>query len=113
MTACEKGSFFSAADRPWHLLVITRGFRKGPISGTGYRCRGRRRLDATIRPERAKYRRSEVPAPQAASSIRDFRSKSGTRINRFSSAHNFPKFVKAGAAMEHELRKVGTSSHRT
>ena len=23
-------------------------------------------------------------------------------------AHDFPKFVKVGAAMEHELRKVGT-----
>src|SRR6185312_2337196 len=34
--------------------------------------------------------------------------QSGTRINRFSSAHDFPKFVKVGAAMEHELRKVGT-----
>ena len=27
----------------------------------------------------------------------------------FASAHDFPKFVKVGAAMEHELRKVGTS----
>jgi len=26
----------------------------------------------------------------------------------FASAHDFPKFVKVGAAMEHELRKVGT-----
>jgi hypothetical protein len=33
---------------------------------------------------------------------------SGTRINKFASAHDFPKFVKVGAAMEHELRKVGT-----
>ena len=30
--------------------------------------------------------------------------------HNFASAHDFPKFVKAGAAMEHELRKVGTSS---
>src|SRR6185437_10698771 len=35
--------------------------------------------------------------------------QSGTRINKFASAHDFPKFVKVGAAMEHELRKVGTS----
>src|SRR6516165_7881952 len=42
--------------------------------------------------------------------FRDFRSVSGTRINKFASAHDFPKFVKAGAAMEHELRKVGTRS---
>jgi hypothetical protein len=28
----------------------------------------------------------------------------------FASAHGFPKFVKVGAAMEHELRKVGTSA---
>src|SRR6516165_3837703 len=41
--------------------------------------------------------------------FRDFRSMSGTRINKFASAHDFPKFVKVGAAMEHELRKVGTS----
>ena len=27
----------------------------------------------------------------------------------FASAHDFPKFVAVGAAMEHELRKVGTS----
>ena len=26
----------------------------------------------------------------------------------FASAHDFPKFVTVGAAMEHELRKVGT-----
>jgi hypothetical protein len=26
----------------------------------------------------------------------------------FTSAHDFPKLVKVGAAMEHELRKVGT-----
>jgi integration host factor subunit beta len=26
----------------------------------------------------------------------------------FASAHDFPKFVKVGAAMEHELRNVGT-----
>ena len=40
---------------------------------------------------------------------RNFKWKSGTRINKFSSAHDFPKFVEAGAAMEYELRKVGTS----
>jgi hypothetical protein len=34
---------------------------------------------------------------------------SGTGINKFASAHDFPKFVKVDAAMEHELRKVGTS----
>jgi phosphatidylethanolamine/phosphatidyl-N-methylethanolamine N-methyltransferase len=28
----------------------------------------------------------------------------------FASAHDFPKFVKVGAGMEYELRKVGTSS---
>jgi len=26
----------------------------------------------------------------------------------YASAHNFPKFVNGSAAMEHELRKVGT-----
>ena len=31
-----------------------------------------------------------------------------TKINMFASADDFPKFVKVGAAMEHELRKVGT-----
>src|SRR5882724_3801776 len=35
--------------------------------------------------------------------------KSGTRTSWFSSAHDFPKFVKVSAATEHELRKVGTS----
>src|SRR6516225_3285817 len=49
------------------------------------------------------HRKRRVP-------FRDFRSVSGTRINKFASAHDFPKFVKAGAAMEHELRKVGTRS---
>ena len=34
--------------------------------------------------------------------------QSGTSINKFAGAHGFPKFVKVGAAMEHELRKVGT-----
>jgi hypothetical protein len=33
---------------------------------------------------------------------------SSTRINTFASAHDFPKFVKVGAEMEYELRKVGT-----
>ena len=37
---------------------------------------------------------------------------SGTRINDVASAHDFPKFVKVGAATEHELRKVGTSGMR-
>jgi len=55
------------------------------------------------------YCRSEVPAPQAAHSIRDFRSIKRYQINKFASAHDLPKFVKAGAVMEHELRKVGTS----
>ena len=40
--------------------------------------------------------------------FRDFRPISGTRINKFASARDFPKFVKVGAAMEPELRKVGT-----
>src|ERR1700730_17006342 len=35
--------------------------------------------------------------------------ESGTRIIKFASAHDFPKFVNGGSAMEHELRKVGTS----
>ncbi len=39
--------------------------------------------------------------------FRDFRSISGTGNYKFASAH-FPKFVNAGAAMDHELRKVGT-----
>ena len=30
--------------------------------------------------------------------------------HNFGSAHNFPRFVEVGAAMEHELRKVGTTS---
>src|SRR6516225_6541127 len=38
----------------------------------------------------------------------DIRSVSGTGIDEFASAHDFPKFVRVGAAMEHELRKVGT-----
>src|SRR3569832_887797 len=32
---------------------------------------------------------------------------SGTKINRFAGAYDLPKFVMVGAAMEHELRKVG------
>ena len=31
----------------------------------------------------------------------------------FSSAHDFPKFVKVGAAMEHELRKVALARRMT
>jgi len=31
----------------------------------------------------------------------------------FASAHDFPKFVKVGDAMYHELRKVGTSRRST
>jgi len=34
---------------------------------------------------------------------------SGTSFDKLASAHGFPKFVIVGAAMEHELRKVGTS----
>jgi hypothetical protein len=34
--------------------------------------------------------------------------QSGTSFNEFASAHDFPKFVTVVAAMEHELRKVGT-----
>src|SRR3569832_892294 len=32
---------------------------------------------------------------------------SGTGINKLAGTHDFPKFVKVGAAMEHELRKSG------
>ena len=39
--------------------------------------------------------------------------ESGTSIGTFASAHNFPKFVKVGAAIAHELRKVGTRCERT
>ena len=50
----------------------------------------------------------EVPAQQAANSTQELQIESGTRIIGFAGAHNFPKFVEAGAAMGHELRKVGT-----
>ena len=33
--------------------------------------------------------------------------ESGTRISKFASAHDFPKFVKGGAETGYELRKVG------
>ena len=39
--------------------------------------------------------------------------ESGTRISKFASAHDFPKFVKGGADVMHELRKVGTSLYLT
>ena len=39
---------------------------------------------------------------------RNFKQKSGTRINVFARAQDFPKFVKVGAAMVHEPRKVVT-----
>ena len=35
--------------------------------------------------------------------------ESGTRIDGFASAHDFPKFVRVAAEAVHELRKVGTS----
>jgi uncharacterized protein DUF3775 len=41
---------------------------------------------------------------------RNFKWRSGTGINVFASARDFPKFVKVGAARVHELRKVGTSA---
>jgi hypothetical protein len=36
----------------------------------------------------AQYRRSEVPAPRAAGSFRDFRSKSGTRASHMSEVYS-------------------------
>src|SRR6516165_4426425 len=40
----------------------------------------------------------EVPTPRAANSIQELQIESGTRINMFASAHDFPKFVNVGAA---------------
>src|SRR5262249_32250032 len=42
--------------------------------------------------------------------IRNFKSKSGTKIIMLASAPLLPKFVSGGAAMYHELRKRGTSA---
>ena len=36
--------------------------------------------------------------------------ESGSRILKFASAHNFPKFVKVAVECGYELRKVGTSN---
>jgi hypothetical protein len=59
--------------------------------GLGWRNRGkhhqRSRADG-------QYRRSEVPAPQAVNSVQELQMESGTRNYSFSSAHDFPKFVK-------------------
>jgi hypothetical protein len=51
----------------------------------------------------------EVPAPRAANPIQELQIGSGTGINRLAGAHDFPKFVEVGAAIEHELQEVGTS----
>jgi len=56
-----------------------------------------------------KCRRFEVPTPPAANSVRNFKSKSGTRNHSIASAPLFPKFVRECAEMYHELRKRGTS----
>src|SRR5262252_2206836 len=55
-------------------------------------------------------RRIEVPTPLAASSFRNFKSKSGTRIICLLVPLLLPQFVSDEAAMDHELRKRGTRS---
>jgi hypothetical protein len=44
---------------------------------------------------------------------RNFKSKSGTRIIELLVPFLFPKFVQEVAAMNHELRKQGTSGEST
>src|SRR5215467_6589396 len=66
---------------------------------------------AQVRPwEKIQCRRFEVPAPAAANSFRNFKSKSGTRIICLLVPLLLPKFVSGGTAMDHELRKRGTSA---
>src|SRR6266699_5953239 len=57
-------------------------------------------------------RRFEVPTPPAANSVRNFKSKSGTRIIELLVPLLFPKFVSERAEVDHELRKRGTSACR-
>jgi hypothetical protein len=78
-------------------------------SGSGAeRCAHHERASAPIATASAahlKFLHHEWQIP-----FRNFKWKSGTRINKFASAHDFPKFVKGGAEVWHELRKVGTSA---
>src|ERR1700744_3884093 len=53
-------------------------------------------------------RRPEVPDSLAVKSGSGTSDRKRHYNHRFASAHNFPKFVKVLAAMDHELRKVGT-----
>src|ERR1700749_3009128 len=61
-----------------------------------------------FRPDCDECRRSEVLAALAASSPQGLQIEKRYSNHRFASAHDFPKFVKVFAAMNHELRKVGT-----
>jgi len=54
-------------------------------------------------------RRFEVPTPPAATSVRNFKSKSGTRIIELLVPLSFRSFVSECAEVYHELRKRGTS----
>src|SRR5581483_5231064 len=53
-------------------------------------------------------RRSEVPDSLVAKSGSGTSDRKRHWNHGFASAHDFPKFVNGSAAMEHELRKVGT-----
>src|SRR5262249_39127200 len=82
---------------PFASEVRTRGYRGGSrTSEAGHQCR-----------------RFEVPTPPAASSFRNLKSKSGTRIICLLVPLLLPKFVQEDAAVDHELRKRGTSARRT
>jgi hypothetical protein len=50
----------------------------------------------------------EVPAPFAASSLKNSKSIGGTRMKIVAGASLLSKFVSVNAAMSHELRKRGT-----
>jgi len=67
----------------------------------------RKPVPATRRLQR---RRFEIPASSAASSLRDFKSTSGTGNHRLLVPFIFSKFVSEIAARYHELRKEGTSA---
>jgi hypothetical protein len=55
-------------------------------------------------------RRFKAPAVHATSSAQELQIEERNWNHKFASARDFPKFVKACAARDHELRKAGTGT---
>ena len=72
-------------------------------------CRWLKRARPIALHEGHECRLFEVPAVQAVNSVKELQIEKRHQNHKFTSAPNFSKFVKWGAEMVYELRKVGTS----